>query len=245
MQKKPIFRNANRPTIIAHRGASALYRENTIAAFDAAIDMGADGIELDIRRSRDGVILVHHDARLRGMDRLISDMTFDDAARAARKLDYEIPTLADVVNLCAGRAVVDVELKETGYEAAVATEVVSRIGPGDAVFTSFHDISVAALKEYAPTYKAGLLLGHNLFSPGLREKRPYLPMRRLLRSRADFVAPHWQLLRLGLMRRWHRIGYPLAVWTVNRRRHAERLAARGVDLIITDYPDRMLHLKRR
>ncbi len=230
----------SKPIVIAHRGASGHRYENTIEAFELAIEMGAGGIEIDVRRSRDGVLLVHHDARLRGHEQFIRDMTASDIRQSARRRGYEVPTLAETVGWCAGRIALDVELKEVGYEAKVVSEVAQRYEPGNVVYTSFHDSSVSALKGYATGSMVGLLIGHNLFTLARRDRREYLPIRRLRRCGADFIAPHWQLMRLGFWHRLHRLGIPIAVWTVNRRYHARRLAKRGVNLIISDYPDRIM-----
>jgi len=230
---------SGRPAVIAHRGASGYRYENTAEAFEYAIVLGADGIELDVRRSRDGVLLVHHDPRLRGEERFIRDVSASETQHQGRRLGYEIPTLEEAIQQCTGRIALDIELKEVGYEAAVVSEVMRQYEPSNVVFTSFHDSSVAAIKQYAPDSMVGLLLGYNLFTPARRERRGYLPIRRLRRSGADFVAPHWQLFRLGFMHRLHRLAFPVAAWTINRQHLAHRLARRGVSIIITDYPDRI------
>src|SRR3984957_19558172 len=100
------------PLVIAHRGASREAPQNTPAAFEAAIAMGADAVELDVRRTSDGVLVVHHNASRRGVP--VALMTHAALIRRSRN---EPPTLETVLDLCAGRVAVDVEIKEPGFEA--------------------------------------------------------------------------------------------------------------------------------
>jgi len=119
--------------VVAHRGASAVAPENTLEAFAKAIDLGADMVELDVRRSGDGGLVISHDPV---------------PARGA-------PTLEQVFDLCAGRIALDVELKEPGLEADVL-----RVASGvDVVITSFLAEVVAETKRLRPDVRTGLLLG--------------------------------------------------------------------------------------
>src|SRR5437667_5444296 len=88
------FFASGRPLVFAHRGGGALARENTIAAFDNGLALGADGIELDVHLSRDGIVVVHHDPTLERMTSLsgvLADRTADQLRRAG------VPTLAEVI----------------------------------------------------------------------------------------------------------------------------------------------------
>ena len=109
---------AARSLIYAHRGASASHPENTLAAFEAAIMVGADGIELDVRATSDGVPVVSHDIGLHrawAIDRAISRLSLTEL----RETTPAIPTFAEVLALVAGRIHLDIEIKEAGVEAAV------------------------------------------------------------------------------------------------------------------------------
>src|SRR5262245_8084960 len=105
-------RSHGAPWVIAHRGASAVEPENTIGAFRRAAAIGADMVELDVRRSADGVLVIHHDAHVPG-GRALADTRRAD-------LPVSIPTLAEALEACAGMAV-DVEIKnqagEPGFES--------------------------------------------------------------------------------------------------------------------------------
>ena len=108
----------DRPLIYAHRGASASHPENTLAAFEAAMSLGADGIEFDVRATRDGVPVVSHDAGLHrtwAIDRAIGGISITEL----RQVAPAIPTFAEVLSLVAGRTHLDIEIKEAGVEEAV------------------------------------------------------------------------------------------------------------------------------
>jgi glycerophosphoryl diester phosphodiesterase len=177
--------------VVAHRGASSVARENTLEAFAKAIELGADIVELDVRRGADGGLAVSHDP-----------LPASDA-----------PTLEQVVELCAGRITLDVELKEPGLE----DEVLRVVSDADFVVTSFLEEVVAATKRLRPEVRTGLLLGRETAS--LPDATP-----------ADFLAPHYELLdRLP----WRDDG--LVVWTVNDAVLLEQLFADPrVAAVVTD-----------
>lgn len=109
----------NRETmVIAHRGASALApHENTLEAFQIAIDLKADMAEFDVRKTSDNILIVFHDGTIDG--RKIGDMTYNRINDIASKEGYRVPTLDEVLKLCSGKICLDIELKESGYERRV------------------------------------------------------------------------------------------------------------------------------
>src|SRR5918999_4964078 len=124
----------NNPALIAHRGAPREYPENTLPSFARAIELGADGIELDVHATSDGIIVVHHDPvpratcpdrRLAG--RAIAELTHDELQRFQVAPDVGIPTLAEVLALVGDAAIVYVELKGSDIEREVVTVI--RGGP--------------------------------------------------------------------------------------------------------------------
>src|SRR5688500_10214347 len=106
------------PEIIGHRGAPREQRENTLAGFRRALELGADGIELDVHATRDGTIIVHHDFEVSGRDGAaplrIDTSTAEELAAHAAGAGLALPTLAAVLDEVAGRATVYVELKGGG-----------------------------------------------------------------------------------------------------------------------------------
>ena len=119
------FYAADRPLVFAHRGGAALAPENTMPAFDSAVALGADGLELDVRLSRDGVVVVHHDAALDRTTTLtgpVVDKTSEDLCAAG------VPSLADVLARHTGVRVI-VELKQNTDELAqAAVDTIERAG---------------------------------------------------------------------------------------------------------------------
>ena len=125
--RHPFFA-ASRPLVFAHRGGSALAPENTIAAFDNGLALGADGLELDVHLSRDGVVVVHHDRTLNRTTTLagpIAERNADELRRA------EVPSLAEVLSRYTDVRII-VEMKVNRAELAAATiDVIRRAGSVD------------------------------------------------------------------------------------------------------------------
>src|ERR1700756_3423904 len=146
------------PPVLSHRGAWAQPPQNSLQAFERAIAMGCDAIEIDVRRSADDRLVVVHDARVGGR----SVARQDHSELKARLSAGQAPSLEEVLELAAGRVVVDVELKEDGYAAAAMTAIASRLGPDQYVVTSFRPRVLAAVRRAAPEAQTGLLIGSAL-----------------------------------------------------------------------------------
>jgi glycerophosphoryl diester phosphodiesterase len=217
--------------VAAHRGVAAGAAENTIAAFTNAIEVGADMIEFDVRRTRDGELIAFHDALVGGA--AVGGLTRDEIEATA---GVRPPLLAEVLRLCAGRIKLDVELKEDGYVPGVMKLLRAGFDPGQLVVTSFLPAVVAQAKDAFPEVKTGLLIGDGgpLTDVPARFRELY-PVGLARQVRADYLAPHYRLAELGVLRRAAAAGLPCLLWTVNSpvliARYAtdERVAA-----IITD-----------
>ncbi|UCD63917.1 MAG: glycerophosphodiester phosphodiesterase [Candidatus Zixiibacteriota bacterium] len=230
---------SRRPVIIAHRGASKAKRENTLEAFEAAIEMGADAIEFDVRRTRDGVYVVHHDPAVASSDTLIADSNYIDIDNLARKQGFHIPTLEEALSACQGRIGLNIELKEEGYEGDVVPFIRERVEAASAVITSFNDNSVKQTASAWPEVRTGLILGVD--SPASVRTRisELFPENRLRRCGADFVAAHHRLIRFGFLKRMLSAGYPVWVWTVDDPARTRALIRQGASGIITNVPDQL------
>jgi glycerophosphoryl diester phosphodiesterase len=220
-----------RAMVAAHRGFAAEATENTIAAFTRAIDVGADMIEFDVRKTRDGELIAFHDARAGGAP--VGRLTRDDIAAAA---GVRPPLLSEVLQACAGRIRLDVELKEDGYVAEVIALLRAACAPAETIVTSFLPAVVAQAKEAWPEVKTGLLVGDGGPWADLPARlREIYPVTLARQVGADYLAPHFRLATLGVVRRAAAAGLPCLLWTVNSpaliRRYASdpRIAA-----IITD-----------
>src|SRR5215469_12864735 len=115
----------NRPLVVAHRGVSHGTGENTIASFDKAIEVGADMIEFDVRRTSDGELIAFHDRQIKGI--AIAELTLDQITAAAGRRP---PLLAEILDHSAGRIKLDIDFKEDGYVPQVV-DLAEKYFPGD------------------------------------------------------------------------------------------------------------------
>jgi len=231
--------------IIAHRGASAYAKENTLESFRKAIDIGADMIEFDVRRTKDHVLIALHDELLEGMP--IRELTFEEILKIAKNKGYRPATFEEVLQYTSAKVMLDVELKEEGYEQEVIELLTGYFKKDQFVMTSFYDSCIKKIKENNPNIQVGLILGiskpknpiHTRFSE-------FFPLGRCKKAKADFLVPHWRLLRLGFLERVKRENKPVFVWTVNDQEMIWKwLQEERIDGIITDRPDLALSLRQR
>lgn len=206
------------------------------------MDSGCDAVELDVRRTGDGVLVVHHAAR-RGEP--LTHLTYAELVRRSRHVP---PRLEDVVDLCARRVALDVELKEEGTEPAAVHLLRERVPLDRLLVTSFHDSVISNVKRLEGELRCGLLVGPAALQAILRRPLEH-PLARAARCGADAILPHQLLLAThsARRRRWAErglvaaawaSGLPLIVWTVNSMRRMERFLDDGrVAGIITDLPD--------
>lgn len=231
----------------AHRGARRAAPENTLAAFAKALQLGADGIELDTLLSKDGVLVVCHnlevDATSNGLGRVqdfsLSELReFDfggwfDPAFAGEK----IPTLNEVFDLVGSRLLVNIEMKSVslrgdGLATATAAFIKARNLYDQVIVSSFNPLALRRVHRLDPRIEIGLL-----YSPDLPI---YLRQAWLL----PWVKPHalhpeHTMVDAGYMAWAQRAGYDVNVWTVNEEAEMQRLLDLGVNSIITDAPDRL------
>ena len=236
------------PLIWGHRGASGHAPENTLPAFKMAADMGADGVELDIQQTKDGVIVVCHDETIdrtsSGADWL-KDFTFEELRRLdfsngnAAYEDVKIPTMEEVFYLLAPTGLtINIELK-TGiifYEniEEKILDLTKKMGWEDRViYSSFNHYSVRKIKELDPGAKVGLLYGDGpIDMPGYGR-----------RLGADALHPAFYNLQYpDYMEDCRRYGLDVNVWTVNSTADLMQCREYGVNAVITNYPDKALKL---
>lgn len=223
----------------AHRGASGHAPENTMDAFEAAVRLGAHGIELDVHVSADGKVVVIHDDTLDRTCKVkgrIASMAAADitAAHAANGMAgfpaARVPLLDDVLDLVAGTSViVNIELKsdQAALPAAVHRLVHDRGMDGSVIYSSFNHNALKAMHDLGSTAPIGLLLGQPLYEPweyaaAIGAQAIHPPYQML--SWPDFVAAS------------HRRGIAVNVWTLDTPPQWERARSLGVDAVITNHP---------
>jgi glycerophosphoryl diester phosphodiesterase len=231
-------REAGAPiSVLAHRGAAGRFRENTLEAFAAALAAGADGVELDVRRSADGVAVVHHDPEVPGAGPI--------HATQAAALPAWVPTLEQALESCAG-ALVDVEVKSSPFEAGfdpaqrLAAEVAAVVGgamagpsaPAAVMVSSFWPQTLEALGAAGAAVPGGLLLSpvSDAFA-GLEEAR---------RRGARALLPFRSQLTPGLVAEAHRRGLAVVPWALEEEQDLASAAEAGVDAVVTDHVQRAL-----
>jgi glycerophosphoryl diester phosphodiesterase len=241
------FRPTGRPGVVAHRGASDVAPENTLAAFDAAWRAGADAIELDVQLTADGVPVVIHDDTVDSTTNgsgAVGLLTFE----ALRRLDagswfspefagQPVPALDEVLTFLATRPELGLllEYKRTWAAADVAltTAAVDAAGvTGRVVVQSFWPATIAALHDVAPHLPRGLLVGD--------EQPEAAALARELG--VVTVNPSTAAVRAdpGIVDRLHAAGFSVMVWTENDPDGWQALAEAGVDAVITDRPEHLL-----
>ncbi|MDJ0556941.1 MAG: glycerophosphodiester phosphodiesterase [Microcoleaceae cyanobacterium MO_207.B10] len=231
-----------KPLIIAHRGASSLVKfENTLASFEKAIEIGIQMAEFDVRKTKDNLFIVFHDELINGIK--IRDLTYHEVLDVSHQKGFNVPLVEDVLKLCQGKIRLDIELKEVGYEQEIVKLVKQYLDYQDYVIKSFLDAAIIAVKQIDNQITTGLLLGvsrpKNIIITRLSE---IFPEYRLWRSKADFVAPNYQLFSYGFSRRMKLIKRNTYVWTVNDEKLMIDVVKKGAFAIITDKPDLALKL---
>jgi len=232
------------PTIFAHRGASAHAPENTLAAFNLAVEYGADGIELDVKLSSDGQVVIVHDPsldRTTGTQGLVKDMTLNEL----RALDAgsffsdefkgeKIPTLAEVFEALGKKTFINVELTNytTRRDHLVETVcmLVKRFGLQNRVFfSSFIGSNLSKVRIYLPNAPTGLLALPGILGAWHRSFG-------LAFGKYDALHPSLKNTTQQQIYFVHRLKRRIHVWTVNKEQDMHRLFKWGIDGIFTDDP---------
>lgn len=229
----------NKKLIIAHRGASGCAKENTLEAFQEAVERGADMVEFDVRRAGDGALVVIHDQEIGG--RKIGDLTYEALNNISKDLGFHVPRLEEALALLKGKIKLDVELKEAGYEAEVIAQILKYFSQEDLIVTSFKKNSLRAIKNKYPEIKTGLLLG------GRGESGKIIPayfdglfkFKNARKLGVDYVLPQWPLAILPVyLKKLRRTGVAVIVWTTANKKMAKKFFKnQNVSGVITDYPE--------
>lgn len=231
-----------RPLVFAHRGGSALAPENTLAAFDNGLALGADGLELDVHLSRDGVVVVHHDASLDRTTTLrgpIAQRTAEELRRA------DVPALAEVLARYRDPRII-IEMKVNGTGLAAATiDVVRKADAVERVCLGLFGLrALRAARAIEPA----------IATSGAREEVRWALYRSWVRwpvahpAYAGYQIPELagrtRVVSPRFVEHAHDAGLGVQVWTVDAPDAARRLLGWGVDALITDRPDVIVPLVR-
>ncbi len=227
------------PLISAHAGSCGAPNLPVAERYARAVELGVDFVELDLRRTADGVYVSHHDD-LTPSGRSIPRLTL---AELKSDLGAELLTLDDLLEIVSGRAGLHVDLKEGGYEAEIVSTLLARVADARFVVTTGDVASIRAIKDRFPAVHAGLTLGTDMKNAQawvmLTERLGELfPGPRLRRSHADFVAAYKQLASIRLLSYCAHRRMAAWVWTVDEEVEITRfMADPRVTTLITNRPD--------
>ena len=235
--------------IFAHRGANAFRTENTMAAFRLAVEQGADGIELDVQLTRDGVLVVLHDEtvdRVWDGNGTVKDFTYPQLRelrareQTGGKRAY-IPTLEEVLKFCSALPIMlNIELKTNiepypGIEKMVVDLVHQYNMTEFVLYSSFNHMSLVTLKQYDSGARIGLLYSDILVRPWDYANA----------VGADAIHPNINSMRIqNLVRDCHQHGIHVNVWTVDEPERMHYCLDQGVDGIITNKPDAAVYQRK-
>lgn len=218
--------------VIAHRGASKVERENTLAAFRRAGEIGADAVELDVRRTADGAMAIHHDAHL-GDGRLICELN-------SHELPEHVPFLAEALDACAGMWV-NIEIKnhpiDADYDAndtlaaTIAAHLAERGEDDRWLISAFNRATIDAMRTFRPQVRTAWL------TEGVRPSDWERVARDLANSGHIALHPYVKYLEEGCVSAFHAAGLQVNSWTVDSPDDMRRIIGWGIDGICTNVPD--------
>ncbi len=235
---------------IAHRGFSGKYPENTMLAFEKAIEAGCDGIELDVQLSKDGIPVIVHDERLArttGESGYVWDYTLDELKKMnaaanfgtkglRKKESLEIPTLEEYLALVKGKKdfLTNIELKTgvnpyAGIEEKVLELLHSYHMKKKVLISSFNHYSIKYMKQLDLKIKCGLLESSRIVGMAKYAKR----------LKANALHPFYPTVTVSYMAKAKAHGLDVNVWTVDEPEEMQNMLKLGVNGIITNYPDRL------
>jgi glycerophosphoryl diester phosphodiesterase len=226
--------SSHRALVLAHRGASGHALENSREAFRRAVDLGADGVELDIHATADGSLVVHHDPDLPRIG-AIAELDTREVVRATLPNGEFVPLLGEVLDII-GEHDVWVEIKGMAgrFDANLLATLDAGPAPDLYAVHSFDHRIVARLGRLRPTLRRGILLA----------SRPVDILPLLPTAGADTLWQARQFIDRELVTTVHDAGAKIIAWTANEEEEIERLAELGVDGICGNFPERILGVLR-
>lgn len=234
-----LYRALPSPLLIGHRGLNTVAPENTLEAIAAAADLGVDGVEIDVRPTRDDRLVVFHDrdlSRMAGRPHRVDALDGREIGTIDLGHGARIPALEEVIELCRQRGLfLNVELKRDVPSRRKLVRAVARcLGRQGrrlaVVVSSFDPAMLADFRRRAPQIPVGVLYA----SRHRWVRRLAAPLK------AAALHPDHRLLRAADLRAAHAAGRRVMCWTVNSEQAARRLLDMGVDGVMTDDPERLL-----
>ena len=220
---------------VGHRGAKAYEPENTIRSFMKALELGVNAVELDVRRTKDGEIVVIHDAevdRTTNGKGLVSELTLGEIKQLSTDKGEKIPTLEEALNFLDRKVKILIEIKEVGIEEKVL-DIVRRKGLEDnVIIISFHEETLRKIRELSDKVETGLIY--------VKHKDP---IGAALSLKAQYLLPLYRFIHSAFIKKAHERGLRIIAWTINTVEEAQEYVNKGVDGIASDKPDILRMIK--
>ncbi len=219
--------------LIGHRGCKDIEPENTLLAIKKAIAIGVDGVEIDVRLSKDKELVVIHDDTL---DRTTNGKGFvkNLILKELKKLNAgkgeKIPTLQEVINVIKDRIYLLIELKAEGTEKSVV-ELIKKNKLKKAIIISFIHQLVKNVKKIDKKIKTGILFKDNQTDPVVMAKN----------TNSEFVFPKYELVDKEFVVKCHKKGIRVAAWNINNPDELKKASKLGLDIIYSNRPDILIN----
>lgn len=214
--------------LIAHRGASKIAPENTLKAFQKAIELEADYVEFDVHQSKDGEVVIMHDANTFRTTRhlgAIKNMTLKELKELNAGEGEQIPTLQELIELAKGKINFQLEIKDKGMAKKIVTILKDADVIESTLVSSFKHKELLEAQKIEPRLKlAALIIGINT----------YKIIKNAVKNKFNAIQPFYTFIRKSFIDSAHRNNIKINAWTVNSKETMRKLSEMGVDGIITN-----------
>lgn len=212
--------------VIAHRGASFFEPENTLRAVERAIKMGADFVEVDVRKSKDNKLVIMHDPdvnRTTDGNGFVKDYTIQELKKLDAGKGETIPTLDEVITCVKDRVGLVIEIKEPGTEGKIL-EKINENELENTILTSFYHKSVKNAVKMNPSINAGIIFAC----------QPIDVVQMVSNARANIIFPSYKYMNEDMVKQAQNEGISVYPWTIDDPEIFEKFVEMGVDSIVTN-----------
>ena len=210
---------------IAHRGFTKEFPDNTLEAFEAAIDLGVDAIECDVQETSDSRFVIFHEPELHGIE--VSKLSAAQVRRIRLREKFKIPTLEEVIGLCRGRVGLIFDLKVMRSVDRFLRLIRASVEADKVGFSSTDLDLVLRLSHQASEFRRGIILDSPLEDPGKMAEA----------SGCDVIGVPWPYATEELVERLHGNNYLIFVWGCRDPEEIKKALGLEIDGIVSDFPD--------
>ncbi len=221
-------KTSNQVLIIGHRGANAVAPENTLKAFQIAIDLKADYVEFDVHQSKDGEVIIIHDSntsRTTGHKGSIPEMTLAEIKKLNAGEGEQIPTLDELIQLAKGKIGLQIEIKAPGMAQNIVDKLRDANLIESTIVSSFDHDELIEIQKIEPRLKLAALV--------LKMRRGKV-IQKALDNNFSYIHPEFHFIKKPAIDAAHENNIKINAWTVNTRANMKKLITMGIDGIITN-----------